>query len=136
LRDERHYVSGPEIVMNANEALELSHEPPEVSRLPKVSELVEELVRCAGRTGAPGVLLDVEVDGVRCLLVRTPPQPDHRALSPREREIARMVAAGHPNKAIAAVLDISEWTVNAHLRRVFAKLGVSSRAAMVAKLMR
>ena len=54
-------------------------------------------------------------------------------LSPREKEIARMISEGFPNKAIAGVLDISEWTVGTHLRRVFAKLGVSCRAAMVAK---
>ena len=53
------------------------------------------------------------------------------ALSPREREIARMVARGYPNKTIAAVLEISPFTVNTYLRRVFAKLGVPSRAAMV-----
>jgi hypothetical protein len=46
-----------------------------------------------------------------------------------------MVAIGHPNKAIAAVLEISSWTVCTHLRRIFAKLGVSSRAAMVARTM-
>lgn len=82
------------------------------------------------------VLIDTEVDGVRCLLVRQ----NHRemsqiSLSPREREIARMVAIGHPNKAIAAVLEISSWTVCTHLRRIFAKLGVSSRAVMVARTM-
>jgi DNA-binding CsgD family transcriptional regulator len=57
------------------------------------------------------------------------------ALSAREREIASMVAAGHPNKTIACALEISTFTVSTHLRRVFAKLGVSSRAAMVARLM-
>ncbi len=57
------------------------------------------------------------------------------ALSPRELEIARMVAAGNPNKTIAAVLDISAWTVGTHLRRIFSKLRVTSRAAMVARLM-
>ena len=59
--------------------------------------------------------------------------PGHpsRALSPREQEIARMVAKGLPNKAIAGVLEISEWTVGSHLRRIFAKLQVTSRAAMV-----
>ena len=92
-----------------------------------------------------GVLLDTEVDGVRCLLVNLEPAPDAEGtatqrekivLSPREEEIARMVAAGYPNKTIAAVLDISSWTVGTHLRRVFAKLGVGSRAAMVANLIK
>jgi DNA-binding CsgD family transcriptional regulator len=82
------------------------------------------------------VLLDVEVDDVRCLLIRL--QRNSRMqvmLSPREHEIVRMVAQGYPNKTIAAVLDISSWTVGTHLRRIFAKLGVGSRAAMVARLL-
>jgi len=54
-------------------------------------------------------------------------------LSPREKDIARMIATGLPNKTIAAALEISEWTVSTHLRRIFAKLGVSCRAAMVSK---
>jgi hypothetical protein len=45
-----------------------------------------------------------------------------------------MVASGHPNKAIASVLEISSWTVASHLRRIFIKLQVSSRAAMVTRL--
>jgi len=56
-------------------------------------------------------------------------------LSPREYEVARMVARGYPNKTIASVLEISSWTVSTHLRRIFAKLDVTSRAAMVAKLL-
>jgi DNA-binding CsgD family transcriptional regulator len=92
----------------------------------------------AGRAAAGAseqVLLDLEVEGVRCVLMRRPPaaQPEV-ALSPREREIARMVAKGYPNKTIAGVLEISSWTVSTHLRRIFAKLAVSSRAAMVARL--
>jgi DNA-binding CsgD family transcriptional regulator len=55
------------------------------------------------------------------------------ALSPREHEIVRLVAAGYPNKTIAAVLDISPWTVATYLRRIFHKLRVSSRAEMVAR---
>ena len=46
-----------------------------------------------------------------------------------------MVAKGHPNKVIADVLNISSWTVCTHLRRIFAELGVGSRAAMVAQLL-
>jgi DNA-binding CsgD family transcriptional regulator len=63
------------------------------------------------------------------------PKPSHIPLSPREIEIVRMVAQGHPNKIIADVLSISSWTVCAHLRRIFTKLGVGSRAAMVARLL-
>jgi DNA-binding CsgD family transcriptional regulator len=79
------------------------------------------------------VLIDIELDGVRYLLIRMP-QPSRVQLSPREQEIVRMVAQGHPNKVIADVLNISAWTVCTHLRRIFAKLGVGSRAAMVAQL--
>ena len=52
--------------------------------------------------------------------------------SPREQEIVRLVSYGHPNKAIARQLAISQHTVNTHVRRIFDKLGVNSRAEMVA----
>ncbi|HTB96993.1 MAG TPA: helix-turn-helix transcriptional regulator [Terracidiphilus sp.] len=82
------------------------------------------------------ILVDLEVDGARYLLVRMPKLNKMRVqLSPREQEIGRMVAKGHPNKVIADVLNISSWTVCTHLRRIFAKLGVGSRAAMVAQLL-
>jgi DNA-binding CsgD family transcriptional regulator len=81
------------------------------------------------------VLFDIDVDGNRYLLIKTVPvERCALSLSPREREIVRMVALGRQNKVIAAVLNISSWTVCTHLRRIFAKLGVTSRAAMVAKV--
>jgi len=81
------------------------------------------------------VLVDCEVDGVRCVLARAHSAPAEPVrLSPRELEVARMIAKGYPNKIIASVLDISVWTVSTHLRRIFAKLGVSSRAAMVTSI--
>ncbi|HEY3741819.1 MAG TPA: helix-turn-helix transcriptional regulator [Bryobacteraceae bacterium] len=81
------------------------------------------------------ILFDVEVDGSRYLLVRLIKADDQTArLSPREQEIVRLVALGHSNKIIGDVLSISSWTVCTHLRRIFAKLGVGSRAAMVARL--
>jgi DNA-binding CsgD family transcriptional regulator len=57
----------------------------------------------------------------------------HRAHA--EIEIVRKVAHGHPNKIIADVLSISSWTVCARLWRIFTKLGVASRAAMVARFL-
>lgn len=88
----------------------------------------------AATCGAEQILVDVEVDGMRYLIVRMPTPYSRVQLSPRELEIVRMVAQGHPNKIIADVLNISTWTVCTHLRRIFAKVGVGSRAAMVAQL--
>lgn len=56
------------------------------------------------------------------------------ALSPREQEVARLVAQGQPNKLIAAALGISEKTVHIHRQHVMEKAGVSS-AAELARLM-
>jgi len=105
-------------------------------------ELVRELVAhlAEAETTASGsyeeIVLDVDLEDARYLLVRLPKAERPRVqLSPREQEIVRMVAEGHPNKVIADVLSISSWTVCTHLRRIFAKLGVTSRAAMVARMM-
>jgi DNA-binding CsgD family transcriptional regulator len=50
------------------------------------------------------------------------------ALSGREREVADLVRARHTNREIAERLFLSEKTIESHLRNVFVKLGVSSRA--------
>lgn len=102
-------------------------------RAAKLGPLVKQLAKAAGADALEGeLLLDVAIDGIRCVLTRAD-EGDEVTLSPREREIVRLVAEGHPNKIIAAELDISTWTVGTHLRRIFAKLGVASRAAMVAR---
>jgi DNA-binding CsgD family transcriptional regulator len=51
------------------------------------------------------------------------------ALTPREREVLALVAAGKSNREIAAALAISEHTVARHISNIFDKLGVSSRTA-------
>jgi DNA-binding CsgD family transcriptional regulator len=80
------------------------------------------------------IVFDVDVDGSRYILIKTASlERGVPSLSPREREIVRMVAQGRQNKVIAGELNISAWTVSTHLRRIFTKLGVTSRAAMVAK---
>ena len=56
-----------------------------------------------------------------------------RSLTPAEREIADLVAAGLTNGEIAARLHISRHTVDGRLRRVFAKLEVNTRVEVTAE---
>lgn len=58
------------------------------------------------------------------------PQPG--GLTPREREILRLVADGASNQQAAQRLFISEATVKTHLLHTYEKLGVNDRAAAVA----
>ena len=129
--------SGPALIA-IDAPIETGHAP-EDSATRTLLQLIEKLgsgarVDTGSGNSSEEVLVDVEVDGSRYLLLRMPNR-SRIQLSPREQEIVRMVAKGHPNKVIADVLNISSWTVCTHLRRIFAKLGVGSRAAMVAQLL-
>ena len=48
-------------------------------------------------------------------------------LTPREREVLSLVAAGYPNKEIARTCAVSEETIKHHLTRMFDKVGASNR---------
>jgi two-component system, NarL family, response regulator LiaR len=57
-----------------------------------------------------------------------PPRPDPlQPLSPREREVLRLIARGHSNRQIARDLAIGEQTVKTHVRSILAKLGLQDR---------
>jgi DNA-binding CsgD family transcriptional regulator len=83
--------------------------------------------------GGGGVATVAARGAVRLTLIIEVTDAGH-GLSPRELQIARMVAGGATNHAMARSLDISPWTVSTHVRRIFAKLGVGTRAEMVAQL--
>jgi DNA-binding NarL/FixJ family response regulator len=54
-----------------------------------------------------------------------------QALSDREREVLRLVAIGHTSNEIATKLSLSVQTVNTHIRNIYRKLHVKSRAQAV-----
>jgi DNA-binding CsgD family transcriptional regulator len=82
--------------------------------------------------------------GERRLVVESPPGnrsvllfregPDTAALTPREWDVLRCVGAGMSNAETARFLWVSSATVRKHLENTYAKLGVRSRTAALAKL--
>ncbi len=69
---------------------------------------------------------------VAATLVRRSTRPAD-ALTEREVEVLRLLAAGLANKQLARELLVSEATVKSHLAHIYTKLGVDSRAGAVAK---
>jgi DNA-binding CsgD family transcriptional regulator len=53
-------------------------------------------------------------------------------LTPREREVLRLIADGLSDRAVAAALSVGPGTVRSHLTSAYGKLGVGSRTAAVA----
>jgi DNA-binding NarL/FixJ family response regulator len=72
--------------------------------------------------------------------VRRQPSPDEPIDAPilteREQGVADRVVQGYTNREIAGELFVSPKTVEKHLARIFAKLGISTRAGMAAALNR
>jgi DNA-binding NarL/FixJ family response regulator len=68
----------------------------------------------------------VGVPGAPVVPAAATPRPTR--LTPREREVASLVAQGLPNREIAAALTISERTAENHVEHILTKLGFRSRA--------
>lgn len=58
------------------------------------------------------------------------------SLSPRERDVLRLVAEGHSNKIVADRLKISDHTAKFHINSLFAKLGATTRTEAVVRAVR
>jgi ATP/maltotriose-dependent transcriptional regulator MalT len=77
-------------------------------------------------------LATFRVLGAATELARLERSPTTTPLTDRECEVLRLVATGRTNREIAGELTISEHTVARHVQNIYAKLGVSSRAAATA----
>ena len=67
---------------------------------------------------------------------RSRPTVGWASLTPTEQRVAAVVAEGHSNDEVARQLLMSVATVKTHLTHIYAKTGVSSRAALAATLPR
>jgi DNA-binding NarL/FixJ family response regulator len=85
-----------------------------------------------GRSADVLHVLRAVADGRRAFDPRHPPrEAGIAALTPRERAVLKLVAAGATNREAAAALGISDETVKTMLSRAFMKLGVKRRAEAV-----
>ena len=87
--------------------------------------LADDLIRVVREVHAGGHPIG---EDVRARLDERAANP---TLTPREVQVLKLVAIGHRNKEIAALLGLSDETVPVHLKNIFSKLGVNERTAAV-----
>jgi PAS domain S-box-containing protein len=113
-----------------------------------------EIVGERGYTSADGAVVRVEyaastetITGRRLALyvstnvelgephVEPPAESGGGALSPRERQVVRLVAMGMTSREVADQLTVSTETVRTHIRNALAKTGTRTRAQLVARVL-
>jgi DNA-binding NarL/FixJ family response regulator len=92
------------------------------------SESTESLKLCLAAVAGGGRWFDQAA--LAEIAERSEALNDALLLTRRERDVARLVATGQRNRAIADSLGISEGTVKMHLHNVYAKLGLQSRTQL------
>jgi DNA-binding NarL/FixJ family response regulator len=91
-----------------------------------------ELLHAIRSVATGGKYLDASMTApVMGTYTRTPPTEPTTPLSPRETEVLRLIAWGNTNKEIAARLDLSVKTVEAHKANGMRKLGMRGRIDIV-----
>jgi predicted ATPase/DNA-binding CsgD family transcriptional regulator len=86
----------------------------------------------AGRTMPVQQAMDLALAVASGTAPADPDRPQEVPLTPRERQVAALVASGRTNRQIGRVLGISEKTAEVHLHHVMSKLDARSRAEVAA----
>jgi ATP/maltotriose-dependent transcriptional regulator MalT len=115
----------------ARARIALAHTLVELGRCADALSHARTVADALERMGARGEA-DAADALVRQIEGRSPVSP----LTPREREVLRLVAEGRTNRAIAEHLVVSTHTVNRHVTNILTKLDVGTRSAAVAEAMR
>jgi DNA-binding NarL/FixJ family response regulator len=90
--------------------------------------LSETFARIAAPENVEGLLRQLVEGGASPAVAHRPESKAQlAALTAREQEILRCIAAGHSNKAIARTYGLSVHTVKRHVANILGKIGVSSR---------
>ena len=83
----------------------------------------------SGSVWAPRRVLSTFIERATASPRRVPAQGEEK-ISDREREVLRLLVAGHSNKEIGDALGIEERTVKAHVSQLMRKVGVQNRIAL------
>jgi DNA-binding NarL/FixJ family response regulator len=102
----------------------------------EVENAIRLLIEASGGVSdEPQAMFEVRVDGQQYVVSIVQPDALYPSLSPRERDIAQLIAKGLPTKIIATRLGLRPCTVSTYTKRIYLKLNVNSRAEMVAKML-
>lgn len=96
----------------------------------------DELRRAVEKAASGDVLFSEESQAALAERIRSQSRTDRPTLSDREFEILRAIAEGLTVSEMADQMMLAPGTIKMHLTRLYDKLGVSERAAAVAKAMR
>ena len=96
----------------------------------QLSSALRRLEQAGAGAFAARARTELEATGVRL----SADAPDTLALTPQEANVARLAAQGRTNAEISSTLFVSVNTVDYHLRKVFQKLGISSRRQLADRL--
>ena len=118
----------PALVFQALQLGAAGYLPKESSR----AQIVAAVLDCA----AGKDVLAPELASGLAAEIRRRAEPSGPTLSPREREVLQLIAAGESIPEMAKELFLAPSTIKTHVHRLYEKLGVTDRAAAVAEAMR